>query len=483
MLSPDATDLSLPLLEAMPIGLTIYRLTDPADDASLTLIGFSTVATTMLRPDLAQFLGRRILDIFPETPREVIAGFARLARDGGSYDFGQGSYGDSVVPMTVFQARGIGLRDRTMALFFENVSELKRITGFLDAIVENLPNMIFVKDAKELRFERFNRAGEELLGIKRDQMIGKNDYDFFPAEQARFFQDRDRAALHGTAVVDIPEEPIQTANGQRWLHTRKVPIHDAAGVPQYLLGISEDITERKAADEHVKDLIDRLQATNAELDSFSYSVSHDLRAPLRAIDGFARVLVDEHGEKLGEEGRRVAGVITRNAVKMGKLIDELLAFSRLGRKQLEPQPVDMTALARAAAEEAREPGRTIEVRIGDLPPASGDPGLLEQVWVNLLSNAVKYSRPRDVAVIEVSGKLEDSETIYTVRDNGVGFDARYQAKLFGVFQRLHSESEYEGTGVGLALVKRIMQRHGGWIRAESVLGRGATFIFGMPRRQ
>ena len=173
-------------------------------------------------------------------------------------------------------------------------------------------------------------------------------------------------------------------------------------------------------------------------------------------------------------------MIANNALKMGRLIDDLLQFSRLGRTPLNRQRVDMTQLALAAAEEVREPGRNLEFRIDRLPEGLGDSGLLKQVWLNLLGNAVKYSRKTEHAVIEVSGALTPEGATYTVKDNGVGFDARYASKLFGVFQRLHSSADYEGTGVGLALVQRLLHRHHGWVRAESSVGQGATFVFALP---
>jgi DNA-binding response OmpR family regulator len=220
---------------------------------------------------------------------------------------------------------------------------------------------------------------------------------------------------------------------------------------------------------------------NHELESFSYSVSHDLRAPLRAIDGFTRVLVEDHGTQLDEEGKRVAAVICKNTAKMSTLIDDLLSFSRVGRQRAECSWLDMTSLAREAAAEVMDGSRKIDMVVEELPRAWGDAALLRQVWLNLLGNAVKYTRPRDVARVCVKAQTTLGEILYEVRDNGVGFDTRYKDKLFGVFQRLHSAKEFEGTGVGLALVHRIVRRHGGWIKAESELGEGATFTFALPR--
>jgi len=227
-----------------------------------------------------------------------------------------------------------------------------------------------------------------------------------------------------------------------------------------------------------------LEGTNAELESFSYSVSHDLRAPLRAIHGFARILLEDHQAKLDPEAQRLLGVIDQNTRRMGQLIDDLLAFSRLSRKELASARVDMTELANVVADELRraEPERNgqLEVKIGTLLPAQGDRAVLRQVFSNLLQNAMKFTRAQPNARIEVGSRPDGKETVYFVKDNGAGFDPRYTDKLFGVFQRLHSNEEFEGTGVGLAIVKRIVQRHGGRVWAEGKVNEGATFYFTLP---
>jgi len=227
-----------------------------------------------------------------------------------------------------------------------------------------------------------------------------------------------------------------------------------------------------------------LEGTNAELESFSYSVSHDLRAPLRAIHGFARILLEDHHAKLDPEAQRLLGVIDQNTRRMGRLIDDLLAFSRLGRTDLTTGPVDMKELTQLVADEVQrvESNRngSLEIRIDPLPPARGDRGLVRQVISNLLLNAAKFTRGRPSARIEVGSKPNGDHTVYYVKDNGAGFDARYADKLFGVFQRLHSAEEFDGTGVGLAIVKRIVQRHGGRVWAEGAVNQGATFYFTLP---
>jgi signal transduction histidine kinase len=248
------------------------------------------------------------------------------------------------------------------------------------------------------------------------------------------------------------------------------------------LGALSILTVRRMAEEAWRDSekrADELQAAVRELDAFSYSVSHDLRTPLRAIDGFSRILLKQHASALGSEARDYLQSVCDNAVQMGRLVNDLLAFSRLSRKPLSKQHITTRAIVEQVLREVRQQaeGRCVDVSIGHLPQIWGDPALLKQVFMNLIDNAFKYTRMRANAVIEIGSREIVNEQVFFVRDNGAGFDMQYADKLFGVFQRLHRAEDFEGTGVGLAIVQRIVQRHGGRVWAEAAVGRGATFYF------
>ena len=458
---------------------------DPGDDSSRSFArqhGFGSYAS------------------FPVRTRGGTVGVLGIAaRERGRFD-----EGDTALLAELASDLGFGVEalrnrlalDRQAAqlagLVRRRTQELEDANRFLDSIIENIPAMIFVKDAQALRFVRLNRAGEELLGFPRAEMMGKGDMDFFPAAEADRFMAADREVLAAGRMVQIEEEPVHTRHrGVRFLATKKIPILDESGTPKYLLGISEDITERKAREQEILALNAtlaqngvQLEAANRELEAFSYSVSHDLRAPLRHVQGYVEMLAMATKDQLPDKARRYLGIINDAAMEMGQLIDDLLAFSRTARTEMNKSWVDMDALVAESIRmlEMATKDRDIQWRIQPLPRAYGDAALVRQVWANLVGNAIKYSRTRSPAVIEVGVLQEGSAPpVFFVRDNGVGFDMQHTRKLFGVFQRLHRAEEFEGTGIGLATVQRIVLRHGGRIWADAAPGRGATFFFTLAK--
>jgi light-regulated signal transduction histidine kinase (bacteriophytochrome) len=268
------------------------------------------------------------------------------------------------------------------------------------------------------------------------------------------------------------------------------PRRDAAGKPVGFLLISKDISDEMQAESEIRKLNEELEqrvaqrtaeleAANKELEAFTYSVAHDLRAPLRHVDGFSKLLQEEHGQELSAGAQEYVSTIRESVLQMGALIDHLLNLTRVGRKELNVQVTGLNSLVEEVVADLRRanPNRDIEWKIQTLPFIECDPALMKQVFVNLLSNAVKFTRPRSPAVIEVGACREDHHPVVYVRDNGVGFSMKYVDKLFGVFQRLHRAEDFEGTGVGLATVQRIIRKHGGRIWAEGELDQGATFHF------
>jgi PAS domain S-box-containing protein len=360
-------------------------------------------------------------------------------------------------------------------------------------LVEASTSIVWMAD-KDRHFPRGQPGWQAYTGQTDDDSAGAGWRSAFLSEDREVLEQSWKAAVETRSPFVCELRLWHAASAQhRYISLRAAPVLDTDGQVVEWIGTVADVDDRRRAEEEIRrlnaELEERvarrtaeLEATNKELESFSYSVSHDLRAPLRAIDGYSRMVQEDYKERLDEDGQRMLGVVREEAVKMGRLIDDLLAFSKLSRKAMDADQVDMTALAQETAKTLlrEHDEQRIRLDIWPLPPVKGDPALLRQVWVNLLSNALKYSSTKPKAEILVSGEQVDGSAHFRVQDNGVGFDMKYAPKLFGVFQRLHKAEDFEGTGVGLAIVQRVVLRHGGSIRADAKPGEGATFHFTLP---
>jgi PAS domain S-box-containing protein len=343
---------------------------------------------------------------------------------------------------------------------------LKAERDFVSAVLDTVAGFVIVLDP-DRRIVRVNRSWEEMTGYSIDEVRGRYLWDYV--------EDPDRVSSlleRGKPVVD--HEGYWRTKGSKsrvvsWSCTA-LPVN--ASRPGHFVVTGRDITE--------------LRQRTEELEGFTYSVSHDMRAPVRAIDGFTRILIEEYSARVDEEGRRLLQIVRANTEKMGQLIDGLLALSRLGREKVIFSEIDMGDLACTSFQEQKAVGakeRNIKFKVAPLPVAHGDKRLITQVFQNLLSNAIKFTRNEKEPEIEVGHVPGPTEDVYFVRDNGVGFDMEHAHKLFGTFQRLHGADEFEGSGIGLATVRRIIDRHGGRVWAEAKPQRGATFYFSLPSRE
>jgi PAS domain S-box-containing protein len=348
----------------------------------------------------------------------------------------------------------------------------------LAAIVESSGDAIVATDLDGL-IQSWNKGAERLFGYVASEVLGKSESMLHPPEG-----NGDEPALAARLSQGEPLAPVEIVRQRKDgtlldVSATRSPIIDSNGAVVGISTVARDVSERKRADAEVRRAREAAESANRELEAFSYSVAHDLRAPLRRIDGFTLALLEDGSPPLDDVGRGYLERVRESVKEMGRLIDGLLELARVSRVGLRSQPVDLSEIARSAAQELKEiePGRAVEFVIGGGSTESGDSALLRAAIQNLLGNAWKFTRKKPYARIEFGSELEHGRKIYYVRDNGAGFDMRRAAKLFGVFQRLHSQTEFEGTGVGLATVQRIVQRHGGRVWAEGKVGEGACFHF------
>lgn len=368
--------------------------------------------------------------------------------------------------------------------------QLQQSQTLLQAIIDNTTSAIYIKDLQG-RFMLVNQRCLEVIGRTQAEVLGHSVFDLYPAQFAEQYHRNDMLVLSRNSALES-EENAPLEDGVHTYLSVKFPLRDEHGQAYAMCGISTDITERKRAQAQLEEYRDQLELAvekrtaeleiaNKELQAFSYSVSHDLRAPLRAIDGFSSMLAEDYSAVLDDSGNDLLRRLRKAAVRMGELIDDMLNLSRVASAGMNTRATNLSEIASSVLQElqALSPQRRCRTLVAPELIAKVDPQLIQIALRNLLENAWKYSAKKDEAVIEFGMGEIEGKTAYFVRDNGAGFDMAYAGKLFQPFQRLHAKEEFEGTGVGLATVSRVVQRHGGRIWAEAAPGEGATFYFSL----
>jgi PAS domain S-box-containing protein len=366
--------------------------------------------------------------------------------------------------------------------------EVEEIKNYLSAVVKQSNDAIYLHNP-EGNIISWNRGAESIYGFSEAEALNMKIWNIVPEYLVTETQQVVNSILKGEQIESLQTKRITKYGKIIDVVFSASVITDSNRELRSVAITERDITHEKKAEQEIKQLnadlennVAKLELTNKELESFSYSVSHDLRAPLRSINGYAKIIQEEYEAQFDTELKRLFGIIQSNARKMGMLIDDLLAFSKLGRQEVVKKPINTTDMVKQVLLEMESNiSSQVQIKVGDLVPAKGDYPLLYQAFVNLISNAIKYSSKTPSPCIEIMSSENAHETIYCVKDNGTGFDEKYAHKLFGVFQRLHTSEQFEGTGVGLAIVQRIIFKHGGRVWAEGQVGKGATFYFSLPK--
>lgn len=372
----------------------------------------------------------------------------------------------------------------------KKLKTLQENEQLLRQVVENIHEVFWMSSIDGKKVIYVSPAYEKIMDRSCDSLYKSPSSwleSIYPEDKSRVIK-----AVENARDFKYDEEYriVKSDGSIHWVRDRSFPIYDSLGKLYRVAGITEDTTKRKELENSLVKLNEilrekkmELEVANKDLESFSYSVSHDLKSPLRVVSGFTGILLERLAGALNDDSKKLLTMISEHVQKMDQLITDILAFSQSARKAMQKSKIDMQRLMKDVFEEMRGtvPERKIEFHLANIPSALGDNPLIRQVVVNLLSNAVKYSKEKKVAIIEIGFKEEADQNIYYVKDNGDGFDMKYADKLFVTFQRLHDASKFEGTGVGLAIVKRILERHGGKVWAESKAGEGATFYFTLPK--